>query len=64
MRKEKEPYLKVEFENEVQKIEFDPFYPKEFVILFKSYFVKVNFQKMKYYNYYFEGKKIYDISFN
>lgn len=41
-RKEKAPLLYVEFENDVIKIEFNPFNKDEFVILFENYFTKVN----------------------
>lgn len=34
--------MDINFENSVQKIEFDPFNPDQFIILFKSYFSRVD----------------------
>lgn len=64
VRKENEKLLKVEFECPVRKIEFDPFNKKEFIILFKNYFVLINFANVKYNTFWFGEKKLNDFSFN
>ena len=64
IRKEDEKVLKIEFECKVKKVEFDPFNKKEFVILFESYFVKIDFTNVKYNSYWFGEKKLNDITFN
>ncbi len=64
IKKPSEVILNVEFENKVQKIEFNPFNSNEFVILFESYFAKIDFLKSKYKSFWFENKKINDFCFN
>ena len=64
IRNENDPILQVEFEGNVQKVEFNPFNKNEFLILFEEYFVKINFDNMQHKSYSFVDKKICDFSYN
>lgn len=56
--------MEVEFENQVLKIEFNPFNNKEFLMLFEKYFVKVNVNTKTQSIYRFDNMHINDFSFN
>lgn len=56
--------LSIDLESKIRKLEFNPFNKNEFVAIFRSYLIKVDFITVQYESRYLGEKKMIDFNFH